>query len=60
MESSERSSDATTFSDDRLRVEISGPSVPQLTIVDLPGLIHSKTKDQTDADVELVKSLARE
>lgn len=28
------------FSKDILRVEISGPSQPQLTIVDLPGLIH--------------------
>ncbi|KAK2760304.1 hypothetical protein FQN54_002372 [Arachnomyces sp. PD_36] len=59
MDSSERSSDASTFSDDRLRVEISGPTLPQLTIVDLPGLIHSKTKEQTEADVQLVQHLVR-
>ena len=32
------------FSKDLLRVEVSGPDRPYLTIVDLPGLIHSETK----------------
>jgi hypothetical protein len=32
------------FSEDVLRVEISGPDRPHLTIVDLPGLIHAETK----------------
>lgn len=45
------------FSEDTLRVEISGPNQPQLTIVDLPGLIHSENKKQSSQDVELVKSL---
>jgi hypothetical protein len=47
------------FSDDVLRVEITGPDQPHLTIVDLPGLIHSKNKDQTDEDVELIQRLVR-
>ena len=45
------------FSEDTLRVEISGPNQPQLTIVDLPGLIHSENKKQSSQDVELVKNL---
>lgn len=46
-----------TFSKDLLRVEVSGPDRPHLTIVDLPGLIHSETKQQSAADVELVQEL---
>lgn len=45
------------FSDDILRVEISGPDRPQLTIVDLPGLIHSENKKQTTEDVELIRAI---
>jgi hypothetical protein len=45
------------FTEDILRVEISGPKQPQLTIVDLPGLIHSHNKLQTEHDVELVTKL---
>ena len=45
------------FSEDTLRVEISGPNQPQLTIVDLPGLIHSENKKQSTQDVELVRNL---
>jgi GTPase SAR1 family protein len=45
------------FTEDILRVEISGPTRPQLTIVDLPGLIHSHNKHQTEHDVELVTNL---
>lgn len=49
----------SAFSKDILRVEISGPSQPQLTIVDLPGLIHSESKYQTAQDVDLVTELVR-
>jgi hypothetical protein len=42
------------FSDDILRVEISGPAQPHLTIVDLPGLTH--TAENPD-DVQLVRKL---
>lgn len=48
---------ARAFSRDVLSVEIAGPGRPQLTFVDLPGLILSATKDQTDADVKLIHSL---
>jgi len=45
------------FTEDILRVEICGPTQPQLTIVDLPSLIHSHNKHQTEHDVELVTNL---
>lgn len=45
------------FSNDVLRVEVSGPDRPQLTIVDLPGLVHSGNKLQSAADVTLVKKM---
>ncbi|PVH68206.1 hypothetical protein DL98DRAFT_599733 [Cadophora sp. DSE1049] len=45
------------FTEDILRVEILGPTQPQLTIFDLPGLIHSHNKHQTEHDVELVTNL---
>ena len=47
------------FSKDLLRVEVSGPDRPHLTIVDLPGLIHSPTKQQSDSDVELVQDVVQ-
>ncbi|KAL2290453.1 hypothetical protein FJTKL_15553 [Diaporthe vaccinii] len=48
-----------TFSKDLLRIEIAGPEYLHLTIVDLPGLIHSATKNQTDDDVDLIKDVVR-
>lgn len=48
-----------TFSNDLLRVEVSGPDRPHLTIVDLPGLIHSETKQQSAADVQLVQEVVQ-
>ncbi|CAG8197859.1 unnamed protein product [Penicillium salamii] len=48
-----------SFSNDLLRVEISGPDRPHLTIVDLPGLIHSETRQQSAADVQLVQSVVQ-
>jgi hypothetical protein len=47
------------FSKDLLRVEISGPDRPHLTIVDLPGLIHSETKQQSVTDIELVQDVVK-
>ncbi|KAE8320142.1 P-loop containing nucleoside triphosphate hydrolase protein [Aspergillus transmontanensis] len=47
------------FSNDLLRVEVSGPDRPHLTIVDLPGLIHSETKLQSAADVALVQDVVQ-
>ncbi|KAM0812178.1 putative P-loop containing nucleoside triphosphate hydrolase protein [Seiridium cardinale] len=45
------------FAKDLLRVEISGPDRPHLTIVDLPGLIHSQTKNQSASDVGLIQEV---
>lgn len=47
------------FSNDLLRIEISGPDRPHLTIVDLPGLIHSETKNQSASDVSLITSIVK-
>lgn len=53
------SATTSAFSNDVLRVEISGPDRPSLTIVDLPGLIHSENKVQSSADVALVSEMVR-
>lgn len=45
------------FSKDVLRIEISGPTQPHLTMVDLPGLFLAGNKDQSAADSAIVKSL---
>jgi hypothetical protein len=47
----------SAFSSNILRLEVRGPSMPQLTIVDLPGLIHSENKYQSGEDIELVAGL---
>ena len=51
---------SSAFSTDVLRLEISGPDQPHLTIVDLPGLIHSENKLQTAKDIEVVQSMVHE
>ena len=48
------------FSRDILRIEITGPDQPHLTIVDLPGLIHSENKSQSAEDVALVQAMVKE
>ena len=45
------------FSSDILRVELSGPEQPHLTLVDLPGLFQAGSRSQSDADSDTVKSL---
>jgi GTPase SAR1 family protein len=50
-------SQSSAFARDVLSVEIEGPSRPQLTFVDLPGLIQNETKGVTKADVELVQEI---
>ncbi|RYP17711.1 hypothetical protein DL765_004389 [Monosporascus sp. GIB2] len=47
------------FAKDILRIEITGPDRPHLTIVDLPGLIHSATKNQSGSDVELIRNVVQ-
>ena len=46
------------FSKDILRVEISGPGVYPVTLVDLPGFFHSETAEQSPEDKETVDRLA--
>lgn len=45
------------FSSDILRLELSGPEQPHLTLVDLPGLIQAGSGSLSDADCDTVKSL---
>ena len=45
------------FARDVLSIEIEGSSRPQLTLVDIPGLIQTDTKGVTKADVELVAEI---
>lgn len=49
--------DQLQFSKDVLRVEVSGPRQPHLTMVDLPGLYHAPDNSQDEAGVEFVESL---
>ena len=50
-------SNAKAFAKDVLSITIEGPSRPQLTLVDLPGLIQNQTKGVTEADVDMVKEI---
>ncbi|KAI9152287.1 Interferon-induced GTP-binding protein Mx [Paramyrothecium foliicola] len=50
-------SNTKVFCNDILRVELSGPSQPHLTMVDLPGLFRAGNKEQSEADVEIVKEM---
>lgn len=50
-------SQTSAFARDVLSIEIEGPFRPQLTLVDLPGLIQNETKGVTAADVELVREI---
>ncbi|KIW71962.1 hypothetical protein PV04_00188 [Phialophora macrospora] len=49
--------DGHIFSKDVLRIEVSGPKQPHLTLVDLPGLYHAPDESQTAEGVEFVESL---
>ncbi|KAK8867434.1 P-loop containing nucleoside triphosphate hydrolase protein [Apiospora arundinis] len=41
--------DGSKFSEDVVRVKITGPGLPSLTMVDLPGFNHTEDKDQSAA-----------
>jgi hypothetical protein len=45
------------FYDDILRIELTGPNQPHLTMVDLPGLFRAGNKEQSDDDVDTVRSM---
>ncbi|KAJ9257405.1 hypothetical protein DTO207G8_2159 [Paecilomyces variotii] len=49
--------DNKSFSTDILRFEISGPTQPHLTMVDLPGLFEAGNKEQSEKDAKTVKDL---
>lgn len=49
--------DKSAFARDVLSIEIEGPTRPQLTLVDIPGLIANATKGVTDADVKMVAEI---
>ncbi|KAI1657055.1 P-loop containing nucleoside triphosphate hydrolase protein [Daldinia decipiens] len=46
-----------TFCKDVLRIELSGPTQPHLTIVDLPGLFRAGNREQSAEDAAIVQSL---
>lgn len=48
---------SSAFARDTLSIDIQGPDRPQLTLVDIPGLIQSSTKGVTDADVAMVAEI---
>ncbi|KAH8807237.1 P-loop containing nucleoside triphosphate hydrolase protein [Xylogone sp. PMI_703] len=45
------------FSDDILKIELSGPEHYHLSVVDVPGLFHNPTKYQTEADKGIIRGL---
>ena len=47
------------FYEDILRIELTGPKQPHLTMVDLPGLFRSGNKEQSDADVDIVHCMVK-
>jgi GTPase SAR1 family protein len=54
---SDSGSSTRAFARDVLSIDIEGPTRPQLTLVDLPGLIQNETKGVTKSDVDLVKEI---
>jgi GTP-binding protein EngB required for normal cell division len=50
-------SDTKRFSSDILRVELSGPSQPHLTMVDLPGLFRAANSEQSLDDSKTVEQM---
>ncbi|KAL3482061.1 P-loop containing nucleoside triphosphate hydrolase protein [Aspergillus californicus] len=45
------------FSDDILKIELSGPDQRHLSVVDVPGLFHNPTKYQTAEDRVIIRKL---
>jgi GTPase SAR1 family protein len=50
---------SAVFSKDILRVELSGPTQANLTLVDLPGIFWASDQSQSDDDASLVQSLVK-
>ncbi|OHE92329.1 vacuolar sorting protein VPS1 [Colletotrichum orchidophilum] len=53
------SPDDAAFASDALRIEVTGPTGLQLSIVDLPGLISVSNEEQSQADVDAVHAMVR-
>ncbi|KAL4861527.1 P-loop containing nucleoside triphosphate hydrolase protein [Aspergillus spectabilis] len=51
--------DESGFSDDILKVEISGPDQPNLTLVDLPGLYDYSGQDEKREGAKLIRKLTK-
>ncbi|KAJ6016561.1 hypothetical protein N7540_011152 [Penicillium herquei] len=45
------------FSDDILKIELSGPDHRHLSVVDVPGLFHNPTRFQTEEDRTIIRNL---
>ena len=56
-ESKKESSKRPNFSSDVLRIELSGPKRSHFSILDVPGVFQSRTKDVTAQEMEGVKGL---
>ena len=52
-------SDVKEFSTDTLRVELSGPDQPHLTMVDLPGLFRAGNRDQSVEDARIIRRMVK-
>lgn len=48
-----------SFSKDVLKVEIYGPKQPHLTLVDLPGLYHAGSKNQSGEEKQVIHDLVK-
>jgi hypothetical protein len=46
-----------TFSQNRIEVKVSSPSSPDLTIIDLPGIVRTRTEGQSHNVVAEVDSM---
>lgn len=54
---SSKSNKKPNFSSDVLRIELSGPKRSHFSILDVPGVFQSRTKDVTAQEMEGVKQL---
>ena len=54
---SEARSAAHRFARDVLKIEIVGPDQPHLSVVDVPGLFHNPTEEQTAQDLQTIRDL---
>lgn len=52
-------SDLKEFSTDTLRIELSGPDQPHLTMVDLPGLFRAGNRDQSVENSRTVRKMVK-